>query len=94
MKVKILLLNLTFISFQSLADITVNKNSIVCEKESGILAVTAMKELKKVRNLPESCRLFEFERKGNFVSVSNRRYAKVKPKVGAEFYTLTKSIKH
>ena len=47
MRVKILLLSLTFMSLQSLADIIVNKNSIVCEKESGILAVAAMKELKK-----------------------------------------------
>lgn len=94
MKDKILLLSLTFISFQSLADITVKKNSVVCDKESGILAVVAMKELKKIRNLPGSCRLLEFERKGNFENVSNKRYVKIKPKVGDEFYTLTRSITH
>ena len=94
MRVKILLLSLTFMSLRSLADIIVNKNSIVCEKESGILAVAAMKELKKVRDLPESCRLLEFERKGNFESVSNKRCVKIKPKVGDEFYTLTRTITH
>ncbi|WP_157939199.1 hypothetical protein [Vibrio lentus] len=53
-----------------------------------------MKELKKVRDLPESCRLLEFERKGNFESVSNKRCVKIKPKVGDEFYTLTRTITH
>ena len=91
---KVLLIPMIAISANCFADITITKNSIVCEKESGIIAVTAMKEQRKARTLPDSCRLLEFSRKGNLEKVGNRHYVQVKTKMGDRFYTLTKSIKN
>lgn len=93
MKVKVLL-PLVAISSTSLADIAVTQSSIICEKESGILAVTAITELNRIRELPESCRRLEIQRTGNITNVNHRLYVKVKTQLGDEFFTLTKSIKH
>lgn len=88
------ILPLVAVSFTSLADITVTQSSIVCNKESGILAVKAMKERNDMHELPDSCRLLKFELKGNIASVNHRLYVKVKTLSGDEFFTLTKSITH
>ncbi|MGF1826463.1 hypothetical protein [Vibrio splendidus] len=53
-----------------------------------------MKELKKVRNQPNSYRTLDFKHNGNVVNANSRHYVKVKTKAGDDFYTLTKWIKN
>lgn len=88
------MLPLVAVSFATFADITVTESSIVCGKESAILAVKAMTKLNNLLELPDSCRQLKVELKGNIANVNHRLYVKVKTELGDEFFTLTKSIKH
>ena len=91
MKRRTALLLTSLVTMPAIANITVKKNKIVCNSEHGIRKVAAMKEFKKVRNLPEGCRTLDMQRKGKIVSGSaNKHYVKIKPNTGSAFYTLAK----
>jgi len=91
---KIIIISLVLLfSSNVLADVTVNKNRIVCENESGIQAIVLMKELKRIKQLPNSCRTLGMKRKGNVTRLKNKHYVKIKTKAGGDFYTLTKWVK-
>lgn len=77
-------------SASSLADVVIDRGKVICTTERGIRKVAAMKEFKKVRQLPDSCRTLDAKRKGNVVRFSGKKYVKFKPNTGVSFYTLTR----
>ncbi|NOJ06534.1 hypothetical protein F0236_22650 [Vibrio splendidus] len=76
-------LNASFVPF-AITDITICRYTLAI----------GMKELKKVRNQPNSYRTLDFKHNGNVVNANSRHYVKVKTKAGDDFYTLTKWIKN